>query len=339
MKKISVIVPIYNSENTLRDCIASIQTQKYSNVEIILVNDGSKDQSLAICNECAAHDKRIKIINEENGGVSCARNKGIAAATGDYITFVDADDMVAPDIYVRLAEIAEQGYEIVLCNYNEFNDVGYRQQIDQLSSIGHNEAISRMVITKLISVADDALCGFVWRTLFNRRLIINNDIKFTPNLAMEEDLQFLLNCLKYTNKIGLCLEYLYNYRKSSDSATGKYMPKYDSNMRMVNDWMMEYVKELQDNSDLIIDVETRMAHTVISNIDNVCKRSTPYGLMQRITYAYSLLKEEKYRQALMVASKHKERLTKKKYIQIILMQYGLGVVNVLFYTMKNKTLI
>lgn len=100
--KISVIVPVYNVEKYLRRCVDSLFNQTYRNLEIILVNDGSTDSSLQICNECAQKDERIVVINKPNGGLSSARNAGLDAATGDYIGFVDSDDYVGVEMYERL---------------------------------------------------------------------------------------------------------------------------------------------------------------------------------------------------------------------------------------------
>ena len=94
MELISLIVPAYNAESYVAECLESIQNQTYMNLEIILVDDGSKDTSGDICDQYAAYDERIKVIHQENGGLSAARNTGIEAANGDYIAFVDSDDYI-----------------------------------------------------------------------------------------------------------------------------------------------------------------------------------------------------------------------------------------------------
>ena len=101
---ISVIVPIYNRELYLEKCIESIVSQTYSNLEIILVDDGSPDNCPAICDEWAKKDSRIKVVHKENGGVASARNAGLSAATGDYVAFVDGDDFIAPEMYSVLTQ-------------------------------------------------------------------------------------------------------------------------------------------------------------------------------------------------------------------------------------------
>lgn len=123
--KISVIVPVYNAEQFLDKCISSIIDQTYNNLEIILINDGSTDNSLDICEKYADSDSRIILISKENGGVSSARNKGLEIATGDYIGFIDSDDYISFDMYEKLliatvkndADIAECGYISTTSDY------------------------------------------------------------------------------------------------------------------------------------------------------------------------------------------------------------------------------
>lgn len=105
MELISVIVPVYNVESYVAKCIESIQNQSYQHLEIILVDDGSTDDSGDICDQYAAYDDRIKVIHQENGGLSAARNTGIEAANGDYIAFVDSDDYIAPNMYEDMLHI------------------------------------------------------------------------------------------------------------------------------------------------------------------------------------------------------------------------------------------
>lgn len=338
MLKISVVVPAYNAEKSLKSCVSAILAQKYNNIEVILVNDGSNDNTLSICRDFEKTDQRIKVINSANAGVSSARNKGITAATGDYIAFVDADDIVSEDIYIELMKIAILGYDMVFCNYTEFNEEGHSVNIDQITSIGEDCVNNRTIVSRLISISEDALFGVVWRTLFKSSLIKDNHIFFTPGLTMAEDLQFLLKCLKHTKQIGLCPRHLYHFRVSNQSTTGKYMKNQESDMRRVNDWMMEYVKTFDNNEDLIVSVEICMANTLILNIANICKSSTPYSLLGRIKYAYSLAKEEKYRHALEVSMRYKDRIVKKRYNQMILMKHHMAFINVLFHSLKNHTL-
>ena len=116
--KISVIVPVYETEGLLDRCVESIVGQTYKNLEIILVDDGSPDNCPAMCDEWAEKDSRIRVIHKENGGVSSARNAALDIATGDYIGFVDSDDWIEPEMYSSLIQkISESGKNIALCSY------------------------------------------------------------------------------------------------------------------------------------------------------------------------------------------------------------------------------
>ena len=125
---ISVIVPIYNSEKYLEQCIESIINQKYSNLEIILVNDGSVDGSLKICEKYAKKDNRIKVIDKKNEGVSVARNVGMEVSSGQWISFIDSDDWIDPDMFEKmLAKSKDDDFDVIMCNcyINKNNNEAY----------------------------------------------------------------------------------------------------------------------------------------------------------------------------------------------------------------------
>ena len=116
-KLISVIIPIYNSEKYIKKCIESIINQTYKNIEVILINDGSTDNSEEICNQYASEDGRIKVINTTNKGVSASRNIGLKNATGDYISFIDCDDYVDKDLYLDVITTIKEHKDIDLIKY------------------------------------------------------------------------------------------------------------------------------------------------------------------------------------------------------------------------------
>ena len=125
--KTSIIIPIYNSEKYLHKLLESVINQTYKDIEIILVNDGSTDNSLNICEEFRSRDNRIKICNKANGGVSSARNEGIETATGEYITFIDADDYIDKNYIEMLVNNIEDGYLIKIFNNKklDFNNIRF----------------------------------------------------------------------------------------------------------------------------------------------------------------------------------------------------------------------
>lgn len=160
--KISVIVPVYRVERYLRKCLDSVVGQTYRNLEIILVDDGSPDNCGAICDEYAAKDSRITVIHKENGGVSSARNVGLAAATGEWIGWVDSDDWIEPDMYGYMLKKAEKyGADIAVCSRIEiYSDREVARGWEKDLVIGREDAL---ILLLKNDVMQNYLCDKLWR--------------------------------------------------------------------------------------------------------------------------------------------------------------------------------
>ena len=182
-KKLSVIIPVYNLESYLERCINSILNQTYQNLEVICVNDGSTDNSLAVLNRLAAFDKRVCVISQENAGVSAARNTGIDHATGDYITFVDGDDAIAPEMYSVLVQLCLQyDAEIAHCGYRRINPDGTVKDImgTEQTIVQNSDDAVKCLITGQLFVG--SLCNKIYRkTLFK-------EIRLDQHLKINEDI-------------------------------------------------------------------------------------------------------------------------------------------------------
>lgn len=186
---ISIIVPIYNSEKVLDKCIKSIINQSYKNIEIILVNDGSIDNSLKICHKYAKQDSRVKIIDKKNEGVSVARNTGIKMASGIYITFVDADDWIQSDwIYLLYNELKNYNVDVIRGNYYKENDNGIYGKGDSFFAgkllnncniTQKEEAVNLILSGKLLS--------YVWLLLIRKSVLEQNKLLFNTEISMMED--------------------------------------------------------------------------------------------------------------------------------------------------------
>ena len=192
--KISVIVPVYKAEKYLHRCVDSILAQTFTDFELILVNDGSPDNSGAICDEYAQKDNRVRVFHKENGGVSSARNLGLDNAQGEYITFCDADDYVTPDWLMAYSnammdntDLAIQGYNIIDCDKNI---------IKHLPSQKGNTFEAKQKL--IISLMRQEVYGYLWIKLFRRQLIEQNNIRFDIKSAFREDAQFFSKYLEYT---------------------------------------------------------------------------------------------------------------------------------------------
>ncbi len=220
MVKVSVIVPVYNVEKYLSECLESLISQTLKDIEIICVNDGSTDSSLAILKNFASKDSRIKIIDKQNEGVSVARNIGIEVATGQYLMFVDSDDYLIENACEKaLNTIEHDGSDICIFSHYDLVD-------EKLVKSGVNKDIVKAQNKNNQAYTDFSIN--IWDKIYNRNFLITNSIKFIPNLKTSEDVIFNFVCQFNNSKVSYSTEPLYVYRLTSEnSATSKSYIKSD----------------------------------------------------------------------------------------------------------------
>lgn len=230
MTKISVIVPIYNTEEYLEECIKSILAQKFQDLEIILVNDGSLDDSLSICRKYEKVDCRVKVFDTLNRGVSVARNLGMSHAVGDYITFVDPDDWIAPEMYQEMYDnITTHSADVCMCGINNFKDgkVIFRDYLTSKDVLYlKNEVLDKLLPNILgpqkLKIEERTIMGSVWRLLIKRNILFDHNLLFKQNLSLSEDYLFCINLFLKTNRVYLLKECYYFYRLTNQSAVHQY---------------------------------------------------------------------------------------------------------------------
>ncbi len=230
MDLISVIVPVYNVEEYLCECLDSILAQTYENLEILLIDDGSTDNSGKICDEYAQKDARIKVMHKENGGVSSARNTGLDIAQGAYVTFVDADDFVECDFAEKLyKKMRQENSDLCFSRFDKYNG----EFIDVV------EVFPETAVTKNDI---NGFCDFYKRffLIYSSKLYINHSscrilyskkllasLTFNTKIKMAEDMVFCLNAVMRANGISFVPENLYHYRINLSSAcNASYYPDY-----------------------------------------------------------------------------------------------------------------
>ena len=207
---ISIIVPIYKVEPYLRRCLASIVNQTYTNLEIILVDDGSPDNCPQICDEYAARDKRIIVIHKENGGLSDARNAGLNVCKGDYIFFVDSDDFITENCIEEFV-VKSQGkdYDVVIAQHSHSLVANCSEK-----KIAPKEIISNLQIAKAFSIGDFHPCA--WNKLYKARFIKSNHTTFHKGILFEDQL-WSIHWVTQASSISIIpyVTYIYNTRSSS----------------------------------------------------------------------------------------------------------------------------
>lgn len=200
---LSVIIPIYNVEKYLRRCIDSVIKQTYNNLEIILVDDGSPDNSGSICDEYARKDQRIKVIHQENAGLSGARNSGISVANGDFITFVDSDDWIDKDMYSQMLQYQRNNDLDIICADTylvKFSKTEFRPLFESDLVFKGRDALNLILIGKI----DNAAWNKIYRTS------IFGDIRY-PSRRIYEDVATTYKVFAKASKIGYLKKPFYYY--------------------------------------------------------------------------------------------------------------------------------
>ncbi|MDY6367562.1 MAG: glycosyltransferase family 2 protein [Clostridia bacterium] len=189
--KISVIVPVYNTEKYLNRCIDSILAQTFTDFELLLIDDGSTDSSGKICDEYALKDKRVKVFHKENGGVSRARNLGIDNAQGEYLSFIDSDDYIRPEMYEKLAKIIDiYGVDLV-CSNLEQNGKVLANKTPQNRVIDKQEIHDK--ILPYFTENDTLGAGGYTTMLIKRSVLEKGSVRFYEDFAFQEDTMFMIN--------------------------------------------------------------------------------------------------------------------------------------------------
>lgn len=210
MSKVSVVIPIYNVEDYLKECLDSIIQQSYKNLEIILINDGSTDNCKLICEKYRDKDQRVILINQNNKGLSHSRNEGMALATGEYISFVDSDDIIQPSMISDLVKIAkENNADIVACDYFTKKRKYKITQEEQILQYTPEDSLKALIEVKIAPV--------VWNKIYSRSLI--HKIKFQDYL--HEDEFWTFQVLGQCQKLITTSKQLYYYRPRTGSLINK----------------------------------------------------------------------------------------------------------------------
>lgn len=240
-KLVSIIIPMYNAERTLQRCLNSICNQEYSNIEIILVNDGSTDQTLFLCDKIQENDSRVIIVNKENGGVASARNAGIEKSTGQYILFVDCDDYIELDTISKIMPLSEE---------NNLDMVIFGIQMDY---VDEKYSVQKKYNEELCAFDAKSIQKVVFESCFNGLLyspcnklycadiIKKEKIFFENNEEPIEDILFNCNYMQHINRVCVVEETFYHYVKEQKESE---VTKYRKNLWKQAEKRSESLREL-----------------------------------------------------------------------------------------------
>lgn len=314
MPKVSVIIPVYNAEKYLRECIDSVLAQTFVDFEVLLINDGSTDGSGKICDEYAKKDKRIKVFHQENGGVSSARNLGLDNAKGEWITFVDSDDWIGENYFKCLSDSFNEKVDLIFLNYTKTNNT--KNVVFPIKTLYKNHFL------KLYTIHPHFFSP--WAKFFKRKIIVNNHLRFDEKLDYGEDNIFNCEFLIYTNYIYLYGQQFYYQRVVEDSLSSArpYLPN--------DKYKYERLYEVLEKLNLPFDIIEKNIYPSVSRYFNSIIHSDN-NVWRKYLLSHRLLK--KYKKAFI--NDLKESDGRGKYLSHLL-KYNLYFIFVFILNLKNE---
>jgi glycosyltransferase EpsJ len=266
--KVTIVVPVFKTENTIRKCIDSLIKQSLKQIEFVLVDDGSPDTSGIICDEYAVVDDRVKVIHKKNGGLSSARNAGIKVAQGDYIGFVDSDDYIELSMYEVMHNIAElKNVDVVNCGYISESD----ERVEKLTS-GFRKGIVLNHID-LVESAQHTENGlqefwFSWRNIYRRKLLEDHALFFDTDVKYGEDVNFNLHAFLLARSFYAIDRHLYHYVENPNGLTSmKYRDSLLEHLSMTYQKRVEIYKHFNlDSINCLRGLKTRVCEIFLMQL-------------------------------------------------------------------------
>ena len=271
--RISIIVPVYNVEKYVETCIDSIKSQSFNEFEAIIVDDGSKDSSIAICEKLISGDARFKILHKENGGLMSAWKYGLQRATGEYVGFVDSDDWIDPDMFFVLSKsIQEHDADIVISGYvTEDNKLRNRwtrdrQYIYEGESI-KSDFLKDYCCSYFHSVSNPSICR--WDKLYKRDILLQNIDYFNEKVSLAEDFNTNVPVILDARKIVLLPNFTpYHYRFNPKSIMNTINPRAFYNVKELGNACSKIIKEKGVNG---LYIDSFIGNIIFEEINRICR--------------------------------------------------------------------
>ena len=258
-KLVSIVVPVYNGEDHIKDCVYSLLEQTYKNIELIIVNDGSRDNTDLILKSLQKIDERIHIITQNNQGVSCARNVGILNANGEYLVFIDSDDLLDKNAIESLMNNNEDT-DLIIYGFKVNGNGNRKNDTEVLKSLKQSHADKDKILGAVLSTNNN-IYGYAWRTAYSVKYLKDKGILFPIGIKISEDYLFFVKSIYYADNISIVDKELYDYQLGTTSMSTKYIPSLLDDMNYVNNWIYENV--IKDNSLFISGFNCMVVNTYL----------------------------------------------------------------------------
>lgn len=264
MKLLSIVVPVYNVKKYIISCVESIFRQGLNDddFEVIIVNDGSTDGSMSMIDDIVSSHKNVTIINQKNQGLSVARNNGIGNADGNYVAFLDSDDLLVENALKKLLHIALcTSADMVVSRFVKMND----DEIEKIGVVSSGESIKKNVLigrNAFIKVFNPSEC-FVWRTIYRKEFLLQNSIRFIPGICFE-DIPFTTKCYLNARTVVHCNLPFYIYRQHSNSIVSTV------NRRKLLDFnvVLKELCKIRVSEKLSVDEDKKMSDVIFSTFSH-----------------------------------------------------------------------
>ena len=244
---ISILMPVYNGQEYLEETVLSILNQSYKEFELIIINDGSSDNTKVICDNLEKIDKRIKIIHKENTGVSHTRNIALDNASGEYIAFIDSDDSVYKDyLKILLSSMEKSNGQLSVCGFKE-RKISANGQVEDLSKVFYPKEVIAIEEMKdlIMDFGNSGLLNPLWNKLYSREIIEKNNIRFKEDVKTGEDFIFNLQYFRKIKNICFSKEELYYYiRRNNNSITYQYIDNMYEKGLKIHSLLEDFLKDM-----------------------------------------------------------------------------------------------
>ncbi len=309
MKKplISFIVPIHNAGQYLNTCVDSILSQTFEDIELILVNDGSTDNSAEICNTYAQKDKRVKVFHKENGGTHTARNLGIENSSGKYLTFCDPDDWYSTEAVGYISRfLSEENLDVLRFNYiKEFNGYSVKKKNTFLEAKLCDTQGCKELRRQTVGLVSEELShpenfnflASVCFGVYKAEIILSNNIRFDNirEIATFSDGLFNIKFLKYANSFRFLDKGFYHYRKTNaSSATSNYRDSFLQKQMVMFEKLESYISD-DFNSQMTLAFNNRLSYSVMEMCNNALKSN--FRFIRKYNEIIQILKNEKLKES------------------------------------------
>lgn len=288
MSLVSIIVPVYNAAPYLTDCVNSILSQSFQDFELLLVDDGSTDESPKICDELAASDSRIRVFHKKNGGVSSARNKGLEEACGQWIYFCDADDIVLPNC-MRILLSESNDKDMVMAGYESY-DVK-TGKISTAKTHYYRTFDKKEALTQMITPLNSDYQGFLWNKLFRKSLIDSLNLCFDERIKFNEDRLFITEyLLGIEREVLFTTTAVYRYIRRENGAMSSVYNNFNPHFETDLDAMCRmYQKVKQVKNESLVDLFRQGVFSSFKFVSKMASVHNAYSKRMRIRLLNKLI--------------------------------------------------